>query len=101
MRKLVLFTVFWLAGFSVAAQQQAAQPPKQQKPPTSAAQKQDKGESDYERRIRTEGAAGGTAPLPKEQREGVGAGAKPHLHSDQLDRGLHRRSDDEVIAPAK
>ena len=67
-------------------------------PNASSGQKE---ESNYERRVRTEGAAGGTAPVPKEEREGVGAGAKPHMHFDQIDRGLHRRSEAEVIAPSK
>jgi hypothetical protein len=95
MRKFLVFTALTLAAFSVAAQQQPAE---QKKPPAPAAKK---GESDLERRIRTEGAAGGTAPVPKEQREGVGAGAKPHMHFDQLGRGMHRRSDAEVVTPAE
>jgi hypothetical protein len=107
MRKLVLFSLFSLSAFSVAAQQQS-QPPKQQKQAAPAAKKDAKEdnkdakeENNLERRLRTEGAAGGTAPVPREQREGVGAGAKPHMHDDRLDRGLHRRSQDEVIEPAK
>jgi len=90
MRQSVLFILLSFAAFSVAAQQQAPQKDTVKK-----------GESDFERRIRVEGAAGGTAPVPKEQRKGVGAGAKRHMHFDPLDRGLHRRSDAEVIAPAK
>ena len=97
MRKPLLLITFTFAAFSVAAEQQ---PPSTEKK-TQSAPAAKKGESDYERRIRTEGAAGGTAPVPEEQRESVGAGAKPHMHFDPLDRGLHRRSDDEVIAPAK
>lgn len=93
MRKLFLFAALTCAAFSVAAQQQS--------PPKQTDQSARKGESDFQRRQRVEGAAGGTAPVPKEEREGVGAGAKPHMHFDQLDRGLHRRSDAEVIAPAK
>ena len=98
MRKLLLLATLTFAAFSVAAQQQPQQsdPEKKQAAPAGK-----KSESNYERRIRTEGAAGGTAPVPEEEREGVGAGAKPHMHFDQLDRGLHRRSDAEVIAPAK
>ena len=97
MRKPLLFVTFAFAAFSVAAQQQPpAVPPGSGKPAASSGKKE---ESNYERRIRTEGAAGGTAPVPKDERKGVGAGAKPHLHFDQIDRGLHRRSDAEVIAP--
>lgn len=100
MRKLLLFSTLAFAAFSVAAQQQPASPhgKEKQSAPAPAAKKD---ESDFERRIRTEGATGGTAPVPEEQRESVGAGAKPHMHFDQFDRGLHRRSDAEVIAPAK
>ena len=97
MRKPLLFMTLAFAAFSVAAQQQPA-PAGGGKPSASSGKKED---SNYERRIRTEGAAGGTAPVPKEAREGVGAGAKPHMHFDPIDRGLHRRSDAEVVAPAK
>ena len=100
MRKLLLFTALSLAGFSVAAQQQPSRPT-DHKPSPAAKSQPGKQESDYERRIRAEGAAGGTSPVPPEEREGVGAGAKPHMHFDPLDRGLHRRSEAEVIAPAK
>jgi hypothetical protein len=96
MRKFLVFTTLTLAASSVAAQQQ--QPAQKEKPPAPTAKK---GESDLERRLRTEGAAGGTAPVPKEQRKAVGAGAKPHMHFDQIDRGMHRRSDAEVITPAE
>lgn len=95
MRKFLIFATLTLAAFSVAAQQQPAE---KEKPATPAAKKD---ESNLERRIRTEGAAGGTAPVPKEQRQAVGAGAKPHMHFDQLDRGMHRRSDAEVVTPAE
>jgi hypothetical protein len=99
MRKLLLFTAFAFAASSVAAQQQPAEPAQNGKPAAAAATK--KKESNLERRQRVEGAAGGTAPVPKEERESVGAGAKPHMHFDQLDRGLHRKSDAEVITPAE
>ena len=91
MRHLFLFAVLSCAAFSVAAQQQQPQKqaPVDQKAPN------------LENRLRTEGAAGGTAPVPEEQRKSVGAGAKPHVHDDRLDRGLHRRSDAGVITPAQ
>jgi len=103
MPKIVLLAVISLAASPVAAQQQ---PPQQQqtqaKPATPAAKPSGgKQENSYEWRIRTEGSAGGTAPAPEQEREGVGAGAKEHMRFDQLDRGLHRRSDAEVIAPSK
>jgi hypothetical protein len=98
MRQILVFAVLSFAGFSVAAQQQPpAKAPQQGDKPAAGA----KQESNLEKRIRTEGAAGGTAPVPPEEREGVGAGAKPHVHFDQLQRGLHRRSTDEVIEPPK
>ncbi len=99
MRKPLLFITLAFAAFSVAAQQQPpASPAGGNKPAASGGKKE---ESNYERRVRIEGAAGGTAPVPKEAREGVGAGAKPHMHFDPIDRGLHRRSDAEVIGPSK
>lgn len=91
--RLASLLVLSAVSFSVAAQQQPS-PPKHDKP-------QGKQESSYEWRIRTEGAAGGTQPPPEREREGVGAGAKPHMRFDPLDRGLHRRSDAEVVEPAK
>ena len=99
MTKLLLFLAFAFIASPVAAQQQGAAGPSAGDKPAASTGK--KGESDYERRIRAEGAAGGTAPVPKEEREGVGAGAKAHMHFDPIQRGMHRRSDAEVIAPSK
>ena len=100
MRRLIVFTFFTLASFSVAAQQQEPD-----KPASNAKEQQqpkDEPESPAAKaRIRVEGAAGGTAPVPEEARSGVGAGAKPHLHFDQLKQGLHRRVPDPVIEPPK
>ncbi|HEX7053212.1 MAG TPA: hypothetical protein VF211_04660 [Burkholderiales bacterium] len=98
--RLPTFAAAMLVASAVAAQQQPSAPAGENaKPPAPAAKKE--GKSDYERRIRTEGAAGGTAPVPEEARQAVGAGAKPHLHDDRVRRGLQRQSDAEVIAPAK
>ena len=91
--RLASLLILSAVSFSVAAQQQPS-PPKQDKP-------RGKQESSYEWRIRTEGAAGGTQPPPQREREGVGAGAKPHMRFDPLDRGLHRRSGAEVVEPAQ
>jgi hypothetical protein len=105
MRKQLLFIALAFAAFPVAAQQQSQSSDNGKAPAASQASKKGengkKGESDYERRIRTEGAAGGTAPVPQEERQGVGAGAKPHMHFDPMDRGLHRRSEADVVAPSK
>jgi hypothetical protein len=100
MRKFLLFTVLSAAGFSVAAQQQLPPPPK----PDDAALKAEKTkeqESNAAWRDRTDGAAGGTSPSTERERQGVGAGAKPHMHFDPLDRGLRRRSEDPVVEPPK
>ena len=97
MRKLLLFTALSLAAFSVAAQQQRAKkPPAPQ--PQQASPEAGKRENAYEYRLRTEGAAGGTQPVPERQLEGVGAGAGPHL---DYDLELQRRTGKEVIAPAR
>ena len=52
----------------------ASEEPQKQQP--QAAQDDKKAQE----RIRVEGAAGGTAPVPDEKRKAVGAGAGPHLH---------------------
>ncbi len=97
MRKLLLFAVLSFAAFSVAAQQQPAKkPPAPQ--PQQASPQSGKQESAYQYRLRTEGAAGGTQPIPERELEGVGAGAKPHLDYDLY---LQRRSEKAVIAPPK
>jgi hypothetical protein len=90
MRNVFIFAVLSCTAFSVAAQQQQTEIPR--------AEKKD---PNLQKRLRTEGAAGGTAPVPEEQRKSVGAGARPHVHDDRLDRGLHRRSDAEVITPSE
>ena len=72
MQKTTLFIVLAAASFAVAAQQQQA--PKQ---PAKAGPAHDK---ELVERARADGAAGGTAPVPPEQRQAVGAGAGPHLH---------------------
>ena len=102
MRKLLLpFTLFALSAAAVAAQQQPSPPAKQSTPPAAPASPQGSQESDLQRRIRGGLLAGGTAPVSKRESEGVGAGAKPHMHFDQLDRGLHRRSEAKVIPPGE
>jgi len=93
MRKILLFAALMGAVLPVAAQQQA--------PGKSKQNDNKKAETDLQRRLRVEGAAGGTAPVPKEEREAVGAGAKRHMHFAPLDRGMHRRSDAEVITPVR
>jgi hypothetical protein len=57
------------------AQEQGQPPTEQQKP--QAAQDDD---AKLRERIRVEGAAGGTAPVPEEKRRAVNADAGPHKH---------------------
>lgn len=80
MRKLIVLALAGAASFPLAAQQQA---PQQQQPAPQAkgqaAQPQQQQEDKaLEERLRTEGAAGGTRPVPPEKRKAVGAGAGPH-----------------------
>jgi len=92
MRKLSFFIVLAAASFSLAAQQQPdrrASPQSTQDAPDSAALE----------RARTEGAAGGTAPVPAEKRKAVGAGAGPHRH-DNLP-SPQKLPRDERVAPPK
>ena len=101
MRKLLPLTLLAFGTAAVAAQQQPSPSPRQSTLPAAQAAPQRSRESDLQRRIRGELLAGGTAPVSKREREGVGAGAKPHMHFDALDRGLHRRSEAKVIPPGE
>lgn len=77
MRKLFLFTVLAAASFSVAAQQD-----KQPQQDAQKAEQKPAQSTISEERVRVDGAAGGTAPLPEDKRKGVGAGAGPHLRDN-------------------
>ena len=72
MRKVFVLAVLAAASFTVAAQQSKEEQPQQ---PDQKSQ-QDPAMTE---RMRIEGAAGGTAPVPDEKRKPVGAGAGPHL----------------------
>lgn len=78
MEKTLLFIVLAAASFAVTAQQQ----PRQQTPRQATQQPQAQQAPDKElvERARAQGSAGGTAPVPAEKRQAVGAGAGPHLH---------------------
>jgi hypothetical protein len=52
-----------------------------------------------EERIRAEGAAGGTRPVPAEKRKAVGAGAGPHKHDNSPSPA--KLPKDEPVEPAK
>jgi hypothetical protein len=67
-----------IASASVALGQNATQPPAgEQKTQSAADQAKQK---ELQERIRVEGAAGGTAPVPEEKRRAVNADAGPHKH---------------------
>ena len=72
MRNASLFIALAAASFAAGAQQQGTAP--QQKQQNAAPDKE------LVERARADGSAGGTAPVPPEQRQAVGAGAGPHLH---------------------
>jgi hypothetical protein len=91
MQKTTLFVVLAVASFAVAAQQQPA--PKQ---PAKAGPVNDK---ELVERARADGSAGGTAPVPPEERQAVGAGAGPHLH--QTAPSPQKLPKDEPVAPPK
>src|SRR5205814_3391639 len=83
MRKLLVLALA-AASFSVYGQQADAPGKRVEASPKQDAAPQANDQapaSDAEKeRIRTEGAAGGTRPVPPEKRKAVGAGAGPHRH---------------------
>jgi hypothetical protein len=104
MRKLLVLTAL-AASFAVSAQTQVDAPGKRQEatpnqdrqaPP---AKQQAPASQTEEERIRAEGAAGGTRPVPPEKRKAVGAGAGPHRR-DHLPSPA-RLPGDEPVEPAK
>jgi len=92
MRKLFVLTLLAGASFSLAAQQQGEQgaPAAKDKPAPAKTQQE---------RIRAEGAAGGTRPVPAEKRRAVGAGAGPHKRDHQP--SPQKLPRDEPVAPSK
>ena len=83
MRELLILAAA-AASFAAAAQTQVDAPgkrgeanPKQDQQAPQKNQQAPVSKSEEER-IRAEGAAGGTRPIPPEKREAVGAGAGPH-----------------------
>jgi len=75
MEKAMLFVVLAAASLAVSAQdpqKQQQQPPQQQSQPAP--------DKEIVERARADGSAGGTAPVPPDERQAVGAGAGPHLH---------------------
>ena len=97
MRKLLVLAAI-AASFSVNAQTRVdapgkgveANPRQDQQAPASKTE---------EERVRAEGAAGGTRPVPAEKRKAVGAGAGPHRR-DHLP-GPARLPADQPVEPQK
>jgi hypothetical protein len=83
MHRVSLFIVLATASFAVAAQQSQRSAGTEQQQ-TRSGQASNGADSKLDKtiteRARADGAAGGTAPIPPEERQAVGAGAGPHLH---------------------
>ena len=93
------FLVALLGGASIAvAADEKPQAPSGQNTQNAVQQQAPESEAEKER-IRVEGAAGGTRPVPPEKRKAVGAGAGPHLHETTPPPTKLPR--DEPVAPAK
>ena len=56
-------------------------------------------QKDQQERIRADGAAGGTAPVPEEKRRAVNTNAGPHLHKTTP--SPQKLPRDEPVQPAK
>ena len=87
MRKSLMLALAMAASFSVSAQQadapgkRAEGNPKQGNSPQTN-QQAPASQQELER-MRAEGSAGGTRPIPPEERQAVGAGAGPHKRFNQ------------------
>ena len=93
----ILFVVALLAGASTAF---AADEKQQQAPSGQNTQNApDRATPAEKERVRAEGAAGGTRPVPPEKRKAVGAGAGPHRR-DHLP-PPSRLPPDQPVEPAK
>lgn len=88
MRKSLVLALAMAASFSVGAQQADAPGKRQEGKPQQDRQapqhnQQAPASKEEQERIRVDGAAGGTKPVPPEERQAVGAGAGPHRHFNQ------------------
>ena len=89
MRKSLVLVLALAASFSVSAQQANAPAQRTEANPQQQDRQQPQGNQQPQvskeelERIRVEGAAGGTKPVPPEERQAVGAGAGPHRHFNQ------------------
>lgn len=91
MEKTMFFVVLAAASFAVVAQE-----PQKQPQPQHSQQAPDK---EVVERARADGSAGGTAPVPPEERQAVGAGAGPHLHKTTP--SPQKLPKDEPVTPPK
>ena len=104
MRKLLMLAALSLS-FGASAQTQVDAPGKKvEANPNQDRQAQQSNQQapvskTEEERIRAEGAAGGTRPIPPEKRQAVGAGAGPHKRDHQP--SPERLPADEPVTPAK
>jgi uncharacterized protein involved in copper resistance len=89
-----LFIASLVVGLSSSAFAQNQPKPEAQQPQlTPQAQKE------LLERVRADGAAGGTAPVPEDKRKAVGANAGPHRH--HIAPGVQRLPSDEPVEPPK
>jgi len=95
MEKTMFFVVLAAASFAVVAQEPQKQPQKQPQPQHS----QQAPDKEVVERARADGSAGGTAPVPPEERQAVGAGAGPHLHKTTP--SPQKLPKDEPVTPPK
>jgi hypothetical protein len=95
MRTLLVASLF-VASSLALAQQQAPQAQAQPKPQSAEEQAKSK---ELQERIRAEGAAGGTAPVPEEKRRAVNANAGPHKR--HVAPKADRLPSDEPVEPPK
>ena len=93
MRTLLMAGLFALSTAALA-QQQPEQ--KKQQPKAQSAEEQEK-QKELQERVRADGAAGGTAPVPEEKRSAANAGAGPHRSHDAP--SAERLPADEPIKP--
>lgn len=86
MRKLSLFAVLAAVSFPLAAQQQDSRSSGTEQQQTRSGQNTQNAvetpDEELLERVRVEGAAGGTRPVPPEKRAAVNADAGPHVHHD-------------------
>jgi uncharacterized protein involved in copper resistance len=92
MRTLLVASLFVASSLALAQEAPQAQP----KPQSAEEQAKSK---ELQERIRAEGAAGGTAPVPEEKRRAVNANAGPHKR--HVAPKADRLPSDEPVEPPK